>query len=155
MAGPITNNTVFMANAEKWGTMDGNQLGETLKIPHFKFLNDFEAASYGVLLVPENEFVSLNGPLPDPSRPRAIMGPGTGLGNSILFPMGKEIVVVCSEGGHTDFPTIDAETHEYFHFFCKEKEIKYISLERAFCGPSLPIMFKFFSKKYPNDPEAK
>jgi glucokinase len=27
MAGPVTNNTVFMANAEKWGTMDGHQLG--------------------------------------------------------------------------------------------------------------------------------
>lgn len=53
IAGPITDNTVFMANAEKWGTIDGNQLSHNLKIPHFQLLNDFEAASYGILLVPE------------------------------------------------------------------------------------------------------
>lgn len=50
---------------------------------------------------------------------------------------------------------IDAETIEYFNFFCKEGGYKYISLERSFCGPSLPIMFKFFCKKYPEEPEAK
>jgi glucokinase len=27
IAGPITDNTVFMANAEKWGVLNGNQLG--------------------------------------------------------------------------------------------------------------------------------
>jgi glucokinase len=39
------------------------------------------------------------------------MGPGTGLGNSVLYPIKvkerEEVVVICSEGGHIDFPTID------------------------------------------------
>ena len=52
IAGPISNNTVFMANVGKWGTLDGNQLAKNLNIPHFQFLNDFEAASYGVLTIP-------------------------------------------------------------------------------------------------------
>jgi glucokinase len=42
------------------------------------------------------------------------MGPGTGLGNSVLYPIKKgdvlEIVVIPSEGGHTSFPVIDQET---------------------------------------------
>jgi glucokinase len=36
------------------------------------------------------------------------MGPGTGLGNSVLFPIREnEIIVIPSEGGHIDFPLID------------------------------------------------
>jgi glucokinase len=61
IAGPIVDNTVAMANVSKWGTLDGYKLGENLKIKYFNFINDFEAASYGVLLLPESEFVSLNG----------------------------------------------------------------------------------------------
>ncbi len=42
------------------------------------------------------------------------MGPGTGLGNSTLYPLavsGRRITCVLpSEGGHTDFPRIDDET---------------------------------------------
>ena len=41
IAGPISNNTVFMANVGKWGTLDGHQLSKNLNIPHFQFLNDF------------------------------------------------------------------------------------------------------------------
>ena len=61
IAGPISNNTVFMANAEKWGVLDGKKLGENLKIKEFVFANDFEAASYGVLTVASDQFVSING----------------------------------------------------------------------------------------------
>ena len=61
IAGPITNNTVFMANVGKWGVLDGNQLAINLNIKQFVFLNDFEAASYGILLVPKDQFVSING----------------------------------------------------------------------------------------------
>jgi glucokinase len=42
---------------------------------------------------------------------RGVIGPGTGLGNSLLYPARikdhKAILVLPSEGGHTDFPTID------------------------------------------------
>jgi glucokinase len=38
--------------------------------------------------VQSDQFVSLNGPDADPKKVRAIMGPGTGLGNSVLYPIG-------------------------------------------------------------------
>jgi len=61
MAGPIVDNSVSMANVPKWGNLVGESLGVSLKIKHFRFINDFEAASYGVLLVPKEDFISLNG----------------------------------------------------------------------------------------------
>jgi glucokinase len=86
VAGPIVNNTVAMANVPKWQTIDANKLGENLKIKYFSFINDFEAASYGVLIVPETDFISLNGKKVNEAKLRGIMGPGTGLGNSTIYP---------------------------------------------------------------------
>lgn len=68
--------------------------------------------------------------------------------------------MIPSEGGHVDFPLIDDETVEYFQFFRKEGSSKaegafhYISLERSFCGPSLPYMFRFYASKYPEEKGA-
>ena len=114
IAGPIFDNTVSLANVEKWKTLSGAQLGTNLKISHFRFINDFQAASYGILLVPEENFVPINDVQPNPSKMRGVLGPGTGLGNSMLYPATiknhKETIVLPCEGGHTDFPNIDAET---------------------------------------------
>jgi glucokinase len=53
IAGPVSKNTVSLANVGKWGLLNGDQLAISLKIPNFQFLNDFEAASYGILTLPE------------------------------------------------------------------------------------------------------
>jgi glucokinase len=42
-----------MANVPKWGLLKGDELGNIVKIKNFRFINDFEAASYGILLVPK------------------------------------------------------------------------------------------------------
>lgn len=111
MAGPVKNNKLSMANARKWGVINGDQLSKTLNIPVFKLMNDFEANSYGLLLVPDTDFVSLNGYKMNKDQTLGIMGPGTGLGNSILyttpFRHRKRVYWLGSEGGHTDVPYID------------------------------------------------
>jgi glucokinase len=56
-----------------------------LKISHFVFLNDFIAVSFGLLLLPEDNFISLNGLKINPKNTRGVLGPGTGLGNSIIY----------------------------------------------------------------------
>ena len=50
-----------MANVRKWGVIDGDLIGKNLNIRVFKLLNDFQANSYGLLIVDDNDFVSLNG----------------------------------------------------------------------------------------------
>ena len=57
-----------------------------------------------------------------------------------------------SEGGHIDVPYVNDEVVEYVKFMQEALKIKYISLERSFCGPSLPIMYKFLAQKHPNIP---
>lgn len=121
MAGPVKDNKLSMANAPKWGVIDGDELSKTLDIPTFKLMNDFEANSYGLLLIPEDQFVSLNGYNLNKKKTFGIMGPGTGLGNSILFTTPfrhrERVYWLGSEGGHTDIPYIDDEVVEYVKFF--------------------------------------
>jgi glucokinase len=64
-----------------------------------------------------------------------IMGPGTGLGNTILYTSPsrdkKKVYILGSDGGHTDVPYIDDEVIEYIKFFQRNlniPDIKYISL---------------------------
>jgi glucokinase len=56
-----------------------------------------------------------------------ILGPGTGLGNSILFTTPfrhrKRQYVLGSEGGHTDVPYIDEEVLEYVQYFEKNIQV--------------------------------
>ena len=101
----------------------------------------------------EDNFVSLNGHKIDETHTRGVLGPGTGLGNSIIYtaPFRKRerVYVLPSEGGHTDVGYVDSEVVEYVDFFKEKINLKYISLERSFCGPSLPYAFQFFAKKNP------
>ena len=61
------------------------------------------------------------------------------------------------EGGHTDFPNIDEETQEFKNYLLQVYEGKhsYICVERSFCGPAIPHMFAFMSKRFPDDPVGK
>jgi glucokinase len=42
-----------MSNVERWGDLVGNNLAHILKVDHFIFLNDFEAAAYGASVLNE------------------------------------------------------------------------------------------------------
>lgn len=85
IAGAIKDNKTSLANVKKWGTIDGNELKNKLKMRDFVIINDFSANSYGLLVMKEDNFVSLNGFDINPSETRGVFGPGTGLGNSIIF----------------------------------------------------------------------
>ena len=76
-------------------------------------MNDFQANTYGILIIPDEQFVNVNQFKIDKDKTIGIIGPGTGLGNSLLytapFRYRKRVYVLPSEGGHTDFPYIDEE----------------------------------------------
>lgn len=54
IAGPIEKNTVTMPNILKWGELNGTTLALKYNISYFSLINDFEAISYGLLIVDDS-----------------------------------------------------------------------------------------------------
>lgn len=50
-----------MANAPQWGRIYGKELGDAVNISDLKLINDFEAVSYGLLLLKDDDLIYLNG----------------------------------------------------------------------------------------------
>ena len=74
-----------MPNIPKWGKIDGAKLAPLYNLSSFLIINDFEAASYGLLIIDKNQFVKLNDLDADSDKIRGVIGPGTGLGHSIIL----------------------------------------------------------------------
>ena len=108
VAGPIKDRVVDFTNSA-W-TLDGNALEKDLSLGAMKVVNDFKAMTYGSLFVPADELVTVKEGTPDLSRPRAVLGPGTGLGLGLIVPCEGGYRALATEGGHVTFsPTNDRQ----------------------------------------------
>lgn len=87
VAGPIVNGDCETTNLP-W-KLTCNEISKRLKTSNVKLLNDLEAAAWGVLSLPESDFVLLN---PNAKRQignSAVLAAGTGLGKQLFFTMVK------------------------------------------------------------------
>ena len=87
---------------------DGYALAEVFGFKAFTFINDFEAAGYGVANLESHQSTLVGGSGKTQDTPmtiKAVIGPGTGLGEGLLFKNEADGLYYPSpsEGGHTDF----------------------------------------------------
>lgn len=105
-------------------------------------LNDLEASGYGVATLRPDEFETLSEGQPNPRGNAAIIAPGTGLGEVILFWNGEMRVPSASEGGHADFAPRDHLEMELLDFLLKEFDR--VSFDRVVTGGGLRRVYAFF-----------
>jgi glucokinase len=115
-AGAVENNVVKMTNAS-W-SIDGTQIERELGI-RTVVINDFLAVSYGISTLEvddPNQIVKVphsDGSIPPAAPgPKAVLGPGTGLGVSYIAYHYGTYLPCPSEGGHTLFAPFDEETEQ-------------------------------------------
>jgi len=80
------------------------RLGTTVTL-----INDFAAVGYGVTQLSADDWFDLGGRAPLATHPIAVLGAGTGLGVCLIVPDGDRYTVIEGEGGHADFPPVDAQ----------------------------------------------
>ena len=104
-AGVIKNGYVELTNAGQGFSIDDLVAAAGAKMG--RILNDFEAAAWSLVTVSPDDLTPLQGQLPpplshppQPTRPRLIVGPGTGLGVGTLAWAGIQPEVLQGEGGH-------------------------------------------------------
>ncbi|MFI5165263.1 MAG: glucokinase [Thermoanaerobaculales bacterium] len=104
-------------------------------------INDFAAAALGVLALPHESLLELQGGTPVEHGTKAVIGAGTGLGQAILFWDGHDYRVNPTEAGHGGF----AAQGELQHALALSLEPGHlpVSVERIVSGPGLVRIYDF------------
>ena len=142
IAGPIRDNRCEATNLP-W-VVDGASLARILGLSEVPLLNDLEAAAWGlshlspngVRTVKEGNAVMGN---------RALLAPGTGLGEAALFWDGERHHPYATEGGHADFGP-GSELHVDLWRYMTRKH-GHVSWERVVSGPGLVSLFRFLLER--------
>jgi glucokinase len=105
-------------------------------------LNDLEATAWGLLDLPERNFVELNPNAQIQQGNIAVVAAGTGLGEAIIAWDGVGHLVLASEGGHADFAPTSEQEIALLQFML-EKYPEHISCERLISGEGLVNIYLF------------
>ena len=111
VAGPVVNGKSQITNLP-WQISE-ETLQETFNLSAVKLLNDLEAIGHAVPHLPPHQLEKLNSAEIDTTqgKHKAVIAPGTGLGEAILFHYKDAYHIIASEGGHSSFsPTSLFET---------------------------------------------
>jgi glucokinase len=154
VAGPVINNRIHATNLP-W-VIDADSLSKELGVKTIALMNDLGATGHSLDHLPAEDFVVLNQGTPVQGATRALLGAGTGLGESILFWDGNRYRVVPSEGGHSDFAPHTDEQIELLKFM--RKRYPQVSWELILSGRGFRTIHEFLSSsvKHPifDDPDA-
>lgn len=126
-------------------TLDSRGLAERLGIPRLTLINDFAAVGHGIAALDATDLLTLQAGEPQPRAPRAVLGAGTGLGQSILVWRAGHYDVLPTEGGHADFaPQNDQQTHLLNSL---RADHGHVSCERLCSGPGLAYIYRFLQER--------
>ncbi len=134
VAAPIEGETLTFMNSD-WRIGRGG-LKDELGVDTLMLLNDFGAVAHSVSVMEADELVPLAGPGHLPAAGIAsVIGPGTGLGVSILDQRQSGVRVIETEAAHIGFSPLDPEEEELADFLVAR--YGRASVERIVSGPGL------------------
>jgi glucokinase len=124
-------------------TIDRPALMAELGLSELTLLNDFGAVAHAVSALGEDDLDYLAGP--EGALPRhgvtTVIGPGTGLGVSMLLRGDDGAEILETEAGHTSFAPIDDEAEELADHL--QARFGRVSVERVVSGPGLIDIHRF------------
>jgi len=127
--------------------LDSRALVSRFGIARIRLINDFQAIGFGIEHLPTNSLDTLQDGSPVTGGTRAVLGAGTGLGQTILVPRGSAYEVLATEGGHVDFgPTSELEL-ELARWLLRSRGRA--SYEDILSGPGLYHLYSFLRDRQP------
>jgi glucokinase len=122
-----------------------HEIAKQLNAEKVTLLNDLEAAAWGILSLPENDFIALNPNAKTQVGNCAVLAAGTGLGEAIIFYDGKNHHVIANEGGHCDFAPTDAQQIALLSFM-QARYPNHVSYERLVSGVGIVAIYDFLKQ---------
>ena len=147
VAGPVVNGESRITNLP-WQISEAN-LRNALNLPVVKLLNDLEAIAHAIPHLGPHDLEALNSEQLDTTlgQNKAVLAPGTGLGEAILFHHNNSYNVIASEGGHVDFaPTTLFEIELLRYLLGKYSHVSY---ERVCSGRlGIPNIYDYLKSNH-------
>ncbi len=140
VAGPVVAGMARITNLP-W-TIATAALVAKLGGARVSLLNDLQATALGALVVPADKFAVLQAGTSAPAATIAIIAPGTGLGEALLYHDGGAYRALPSEGGHADFAPGTDDEIELLRFL-RERYHGHVSNERVLCGNGFGDLYSF------------
>lgn len=139
--GPVINGRCQTINLP-W-VLDERVIEGELNLCPLKLINDLEATAHGIEILSEGRGLEVLRPASAPATTanRALIAPGTGLGEAMLFWDGTRYVVSPSEGGHADFGPQNEEQIDLLRWLWPRH--KHVSFEHVASGPAIYRIFRF------------
>jgi glucokinase len=138
VAGPIVPGRFHLTNRALWDT-EISPVKTALSLEVLDVINDFEALSLAVPLLSRSELIAI-GDVADnaPDGPKAVLGPGTGLGLGIVIKTPAGWQALPSEGGHVEIASPDRRTNAVIAYLRRSHDR--LSAERLLSGPGLETL---------------
>jgi glucokinase len=139
VAGPVLDGAALLTNLG-WH-VDTRGLAVDLGLDSAVLVNDVQATAFAVPLLAGDALTTLQPGQPDPDGVRAVIAPGTGLGEAYLVPSRSGFVARASEGGHSDFAPADEAQLELLRFLWRTTP--HVSYEQVCSGRAIPDLYRF------------
>lgn len=137
--GPVVDGRCEATNLS-W-VVDVRDLATVLGGTHVTLVNDLVATAAGVLELPADKLATIYQGEPRRAGTRAVLAPGTGLGESVLYWDGAGYHAVPSEGGHADYAAREPEEIALLRFMLGR--FTRVSVERVLAGPGILHIYEF------------
>lgn len=134
LANPITGDHVKLTNHSWAFSIDG--MRQALNLTTLVAINDFTSLALALPHLEPHDLVCVREGVAVPTAPRALIGPGTGLGVSGLVPApGGGAVALAGEGGHIEL--MPATDDEWIAWRAAHAQLGRVSAERLLSGMGL------------------
>lgn len=144
VAGPVVDGTVRTTNLP-W-TLDEVTLAAAFDLPRVKLLNDLEATAFGMLYLAAGEWAVLQTGAQGQLGNVAVIAPGTGLGEAMLFWDGERYHPIASEGGHAAFAPRTERESELLSYL-RPRFGGHVSCERLISGAGIHNIHGFLREQ--------
>jgi glucokinase len=137
VAAPIAGDTIAMTNTP-W-TFSIEETRKHFGFARIKVVNDFVANALAVPHLKAGDRRQIGGGTSIGGAPIGVLGPGSGLGVSILVPKDGGVIPIEGEGGHVTMPAADVREAAVFDLM--RVRFDHLSAERFLSGPGLVNLY--------------
>jgi glucokinase len=143
VAGPVMQGEASVTNLP-WMIREAT-LQEAFGLEMATLLNDLEATAHGIPHLTADDVFPLNDATPR-SGTKAVIAPGTGLGEAVLLFQGGHYHVLPSEGGHADFGPTNLLELELLRSLMGK--FGHVSYERVCSGKGIPNIYRYLKENH-------